>query len=164
MSDPNRVSTPYGNYPGSGSTGSTTGETWREKASDVADQAKNLASEASDKASELGRTAADKANEVGRTAVDKLDSGRQSAANALSSAASSLRNTAQGNEGKLADYATSAADRLDSTANYMRTRDVRNMASDVEDLVRRNPGQSMVAALAVGFLLGAALRGGRDND
>jgi ElaB/YqjD/DUF883 family membrane-anchored ribosome-binding protein len=142
------------NY-GSGSTGTMTGNTgtgntgnqsedWKTRVSDTAQQAR------------------EKANEYSRTAVDKLDQGRSSAASALQRTASSLRGA--GGEGRMGDVANRAAEKIEHAATYMRDHDVRDMMSDVEGAVRRNPGPSLVIAAAFGFLLGSAIRGGSSSN
>lgn len=107
-----------------------------------------------DRVTEAAHEAKVKAAEWSRTAVDKIDQGRQSAAGALDSTASGLRSSGD----KVANAATVAAAKIESTANYMRGHDVRNMMSEMESTVRSNPGPSLLAAVAVGFLLGTALR------
>jgi ElaB/YqjD/DUF883 family membrane-anchored ribosome-binding protein len=126
-----------------GNTGTST-EDWKTRVSDTANQAR------------------DKASEYGRTAVDKLDQGRTSAANALQRTASSLRNA--GGEGRMGEVARGAAQKIEHAATYMRDHDVRDMMSDVEGAVRRNPGPSLLIAAAFGFLLGSAIRGGSSSD
>jgi ElaB/YqjD/DUF883 family membrane-anchored ribosome-binding protein len=54
--------------------------------------------------------------------------------------------------------AHSTADKLESTAGYIREHDVKAMFSDVEDVVRRNPGPSLLIAASIGFLIGRAFR------
>ena len=54
--------------------------------------------------------------------------------------------------------AHSAAEKLESTAGYIREHDVRAMLSDVGDMVKRNPGPSLLIAVAIGFLIGRAFR------
>lgn len=140
----------------SGNPGSTTtadpGST-RERVSDMANQAK-------DRVSDMANQAKEKANEFGRTAVQKMDESRTSAADALHSTADSLRTGAQTGSEKISGLATAAADKLESTSSYLREHDVRGMMGDLEGVVRRNPGPSLIAAAAFGFLLGSALRGG----
>jgi len=128
-----------------------TGEQMEDKVSEVASQAK-------EKIAEVGAQARDKASELGRTAVDKLDQSRESAAGGLQSTAASLRSTGQSGSQGIANMANKAADSLEQTAQYMREHDVRGMVGDVEQVVRRNPGPALIAAAAVGFLLGSALR------
>jgi ElaB/YqjD/DUF883 family membrane-anchored ribosome-binding protein len=51
-----------------------------------------------------------------------------------------------------------AADRLEDVSGYMREHEVSDMMSDLESLVRSHPTESLVVALAAGFLLGRALK------
>jgi ElaB/YqjD/DUF883 family membrane-anchored ribosome-binding protein len=133
--------TPAGNYPGSRSGERT--ENVRERVTDFTHQAK------------------EKANEFGRKSADAIDRNLDAAAGKLSSTADSLRMRAGTGGDRVSQLATTAADKLDATARYFRDHHTREMVSGVESLVRRNPGASMCAALAIGFLLGAAMK--RDN-
>ena len=133
------------NYGGAGTMPGNTGtqtEDWKTRVSDTASQAR------------------EKASEYGRSAVDKLDQGRHSAAGALQRTASTLRNSGGG---RMGDVANRAADKIERTATYMRDHDVRDMVSDVEGAVRRNPGPSLLIAAAFGFLLGSAIRSGSSD-
>ena len=56
----------------------------------------------------------------------------------------------------MSGLAHSAADKLTSTADYVRQNDLKDMLTDVEQLVKKNPGPSLVAAAFVGFLVGRA--------
>jgi len=128
---------------GVGSTGARTGENVRERVSDLTSQAK------------------EKANEFGRKSADTIDRNLDAAAGKLSSTADSLRMRAGTGNDKVRQLATTAADKLDATARYFRENHTRDMVSGMETLVRRNPGASMCAALAVGFLIGTAMK--KDN-
>ena len=108
----------------------------------------SLGEQASKAASQLK----DKVSELGQSAVVKIDGTRDSAAGGLESAASALR----GNADKVTGIAHSTADHLTSTADYLRGHDVRAMMTDVEHLVRKNPGASLIAAAVVGFLTARA--------
>src|SRR4051812_32705362 len=121
----------------------------RENASGVASQVSEVASQVKDKAAELGRTA-----------VAKIDENRDTAATGLESAANVLHQNAASLPGgeKVSELAHSAADKLCSTADYVREHDVKSMMNDVEQLVRKNPVPSMLAAAALGFLAGRAFR------
>src|ERR1700730_7322334 len=109
----------------------------------------------------IGDTAApakEKAAQLGRSAVRRVDEGRTSAAGALQSTADSLRSGAQSSGEAISNVANRTAEKLESTANYVRDHDFRGMMQDVEEVVRRNPTPSLFAAIAVGFLMGSALR------
>jgi ElaB/YqjD/DUF883 family membrane-anchored ribosome-binding protein len=114
----------------------------------------------------IGEEAANRANEakeamsdIARTATDKVNEGREAAADRLESAASTVHDRADQLPGgaKVKEFAHAAADRLRTTADYMRSHDATRMMADVESLVKNNPGPALVVAAAFGFLLGRAL-------
>lgn len=107
--------------------------------------------------SDTAEQAADKARNFGRSAADAIDQKRGAAASGLDSAASTLRSRRLPGGERVAGIAQGAADRLSSTATYVREHDVESMMSDVKVVVRRNPGPALVVAAVVGFLLGRAL-------
>jgi hypothetical protein len=94
-----------------------------------------------------------------RTAADSIDQTRSSAAEGLDSAASTLRDNAGRLPGgpRVAELAHAAADRLSTTANYVRRHDARGMWNDVEQFIKENPGPSLLAAGVFGFLIGRAI-------
>jgi ElaB/YqjD/DUF883 family membrane-anchored ribosome-binding protein len=113
--------------------------------STMGDQITNVASQTKDKVSGLGRAAA-----------EKIDNNRDAAAGGLETAASTLHEKAEALPGgeKVARLAHSTADKLSGTAEYVREHDVTGMMADVERLVKANPGPSLLAAAAIGFLVG----------
>ena len=122
----------------------TTQEGIRDKVSGMASQAKNTAAE------------------WGRTAASTVDKNLQSAAGALENTATKLREHVPAS-GTMNKYGTATADRIENTARYLREHDTHDMVAGVESMVRRNPGASLCAALAVGFLIGSAMRRDRDD-
>jgi ElaB/YqjD/DUF883 family membrane-anchored ribosome-binding protein len=98
--------------------------------------------------------AKDKIADLGRKAADKIDGSRESAAGALDQTASSLHSGSD----KLAHVAHSTADKIQITADYLRNTDLKGMANDVQDIVKRYPGQSLAVAAALGFLVARGLR------
>ena len=50
-----------------------------------------------------------------------------------------------------------ASDRLGEAADYIRSRDVKSMAGDLQAWVRKNPGPSLLVAAVVGFAAGRAI-------
>jgi ElaB/YqjD/DUF883 family membrane-anchored ribosome-binding protein len=130
---------------------SNTNEAFRtaaEKASRLADDLADRASQAKERVTDFARSTADAVDERRSTAADGFDS-----------AASTLRDRAAGLPGgqPVNRAATSAADRLETTAEYVRTHDVDSMLSDAQSLVKRNPGLALLAAAAFGFLVGRTL-------
>jgi ElaB/YqjD/DUF883 family membrane-anchored ribosome-binding protein len=109
-----------------------------------------------DQASEAASRVKDKVSDFGHTAVDKIDANRETAASGLESAANALHEKAASLPGgeTVTGLAHSAADKLASTADYVHEHDVKSMMGDVEQLVKNNPGPSLLAAAAIGFLIG----------
>jgi ElaB/YqjD/DUF883 family membrane-anchored ribosome-binding protein len=111
-------------------------------------------------ASEAASKAKEKATELGRSAAAKIDQKREPAAGTLDSAAATLHEKSESLPGgeTAASMAHTAAGKLEATADYVREHDVKDMMSDVEEFVKSHPGQSLIAAAAVGFLVGRAFR------
>ena len=157
----------------SGSSGEFMADRGAFKGDDLAEQAaqaKNRVSDAirgtSDTVGEIGAELServsrmkDRVSSIARTAADTVDSRRATTAAGLEAAASTLHDRAERLPGgdKLSDVAHAAADRLSTTADYVRTHDVNRMKTDVKTLVKNNPGPSLLVAAAVGFLLGRAI-------
>jgi ElaB/YqjD/DUF883 family membrane-anchored ribosome-binding protein len=128
--------------------------------SEFADTVSSTAENVKEKVTDAAESARQRVSEAGRQATGKIDEKRAPAADALQNAASTLHERAEDLPGgeTVRSVAHSAADKLESTAGYIREHDVRAMVSDVEDVVRRNPGPSLLIAAAVGFLIGRAFR------
>ena len=120
----------------------------------VPDEPSSLGEKLSDTASQVK----DKVSDLGRTAADKIDENRDAAAGGLDKAAATLHEKAESLPGgeKVTSLAHVTADKLSSTANYVREHDVNRMMADVETLVKNNPGPSLLAAAFIGFLVGRA--------
>ena len=113
----------------------------------------------SEKLTDTAEQVKDKVAVLGRTVADKVDESRGAAASGLQKAASALHEKAESLPGgeKVSNMAHAAAERMSSTADYVREHDVDRMMKDVETLVRNNPGRSLLAAAFIGFLLGRTL-------
>ena len=98
-------------------------------------------------------------SDMARTATQTVDDGRQTAAERLGTAASAVRDRADQLPGgpKVQQFANGVAERLSTTADYMRSHDAKRMLGDVERVVKSNPGPSLVIAAVFGFVLGRAL-------
>jgi ElaB/YqjD/DUF883 family membrane-anchored ribosome-binding protein len=120
----------------------------------LAEGAKNLKETITDTANQ----ATEKSKELGRTAMSKIEESRTSVASSLHSAATTLHQKADSGVQAAGHVAHSAADKLEAVAGYMRDNDTKQMMADVEEVVKKNPGRSLLVAVAVGFLAGRALR------
>ena len=139
--------------------GSKTGMVTTESGT-TGDKLRGAAQNVKDKVADTAATAKQKISDVGAQATEQIDSKRGPAADALESAASSIHEKAGSLPGgeTVRGVAHSAADKLESTAGYIREHDLKSMFADVEGIVRRNPGPSLLAAAFVGFLVGRAFR------
>lgn len=126
---------PFGDQ---GSTGSVTGTAAR------------LKEQISEKAADVR----DRVNDFGRKTADKIDASREPAAASLNRTASALHSQSD----RVAGAAHATADKLQATADYVREHDFKEMASDVTELVKRYPGQSLAVAAGLGFLLARVMR------
>ena len=111
-----------------------------------------------DKISDTATQVKQKASDLGQMAADKIDNNRDAAATGLDKAASTLHEKAESLPGgeKVTSLAHATADKLSTTADYVRTHDVNRMMGDVETLVKNNPGPALLVAAAIGFLVARA--------
>ena len=118
----------------------------------LTDQASNLEEKISDTATQVK----DKMSDLGDKAAEKIDENRDAAAGGLDKAAGVLHERAENFPGgeKVASLAHATAEKLSSTADYVREHDVNRMMGDVETLVKNNPGPSLLAAAVIGYLVG----------
>jgi ElaB/YqjD/DUF883 family membrane-anchored ribosome-binding protein len=96
-----------------------------------------------------------KAAEMGQRVADTIDDNRGAAANRLESAAGAIRDRADALPGgeRVANAAHATADAVVSAADYVRANDVKSMMTDVQNLVKNNPGVALLTAAALGFLI-----------
>jgi ElaB/YqjD/DUF883 family membrane-anchored ribosome-binding protein len=113
-----------------------------------------------DRAEAAAERVSDSADGMRRSAERAFDSRRKGAADSLSSAASRLNRRADDLPGvqQASRAAHKTAERLEATAEYLRTHDSKAMAGNVMDLVRKHPGKSLAIAAAVGFLAARSMR------
>ena len=108
---------------------------------------------------EGARKAAASMSDAARDAAATIDESRSTAADGLDAAASALHDRVEDLPGgeTVRNVARATADRLGSSAEYVRTHDAKRMMADVESFVKSNPGPALAIAAAFGFLLGRAL-------
>ncbi len=119
------------------------------------DDVNSLMSDLSQRARNAGASVRDAAND----AAAAVDDGRSTAADGLDTAASALQDRADDLPGgeSVRQFARTTADRLSTTADYVRSHDTGRMMADVGTFVKGNPGPALAVAAAFGFLLGRAL-------
>jgi hypothetical protein len=92
-----------------------------------------------------------------------LESRRDAAVEELGSIASALRSAARSfgeqQRARAAQFADTAAERIDTFSDRLRRRDPRQLLEPLQELARRQPALLLGGALAAGFLLARVLRG-----
>jgi ElaB/YqjD/DUF883 family membrane-anchored ribosome-binding protein len=135
-----------------------------EKSGSMGEKMREGAEEASRTAREQAENIRHRAEEMSERGKEKADEGRIAAAEKLQKAASRLHESAESIPG--GDRSTRAAHAVANTmekgAGYLREHDVRDMMTDLEGVVRRHPGPSMLTAAVIGFLVGRSLRNPND--
>jgi hypothetical protein len=113
-----------------------------------------------ERVSEVAAKTKDKAGQVADTVSEKLDEQRENAAEGLGRVASALHDKADSVPGgpRIVNFTHSIADGMESTATYLREHDFSKMGEDLMSVCRKYPTQSVVAALALGFLIGRSAR------
>ena len=113
-----------------------------------------------ERVSDVAAKTKDKADQMKETISDKIDEQRQNAAEGLGRVASTLHEKASDVPGgpKLVNFTHSIANGMESTAGYLREHDLSKMGEDLMNVCRKHPTQSLLAALAFGFLLGRSAR------
>lgn len=132
---------------GSESTGSSGSST----AADAMGQAREKGEEMADKAREKGQ-------EVAGMAQEKADEGLNAAASGLGQAADKLREQGSQHGGTVGNATAKTADALDTASTYLRDKDSEQMLSDLEELIRRKPVETLLAAAGIGFVVARLLR------
>ena len=126
--------------------------------STLQDRSMDTSSTLGDKISDTATQVKQKASDLGQMAADKIDNNRDAAASGLDKVASVLHDKAETLPGgeKVSSLAHATADKFSATADYVREHDVNRMMADVETMVKNNPGPSLLAAAAIGFLVARA--------
>ena len=128
----------------------------------IADETSTLGDRISDTATQVKQ----KASDLGHMAADKIDDNREAAASGLDKVASAIHEKAGDLPGgqKVTSLAHATADKFSSTADYVRQHNVSRMLSDVETMVKNNPGPSLLVAAALGFLVARAFSSSSNSD
>jgi hypothetical protein len=143
-----------------GSMGPTLGTGTGASTSNMSGQAEELRRDAADQGGRL----VDKARSSVRSAFEHQ---QNRTADSIGSVAQALHRAAdelnQQNQGVVARYTDTAADRIERFADSLRHRDVDDLVADVEGFARRQPELFIGGAVALGFLFSRFLRASGDR-
>ena len=113
----------------------------------------NRTENTSERADDMSRQAQEKASEMSDRAREQAEAGKDQAATGMHTAADRIRERAGGSEA-----GEKVAGTMDSTASYLQEHSTAEIWNDVEDYVRKHPGQALAGAVVAGLLLGRILR------
>jgi len=100
----------------------------------------------------------------GEQFAERANQGMQQAAERLDSVAQRIDRLADerlagtGGRARAGDLAHSAADTMESMANYLRNHDMQSLQQDLERQVRERPLQTLLIGVAAGWIVGKILR------
>jgi len=149
-----------------------TGQSVVDKAKDMASDAKDkvqdtahsfterageTASNVAHRAGEVASNVAHRAGEVASTAGKRVDSGVSAAGSGMQSFADTVRERGP-SSGVLGSATSAVADTLENTGEYLESHGLSGIASDLTDMVRRNPIPALLIGIGVGFLIARATR------
>lgn len=92
---------------------------------------------------------------------------KNTAARSIGHVSSALHESARAIEDEdpnIAWFTHRAADRLQSAADHLHTRDLAGLRADAEDFTRRHPALVFGGLFALGLILGNVVKAGRRND
>jgi len=128
-----------------------------DKAKDLAQTGKDLAAAGADKVREVAHAGYEKAKDLAGSAGKMAENATSSVGSGIESLAHSIRDNAP-HEGMLGSAASTVASTLEQGGRYLREEGLSGLADDMTNTIRRNPIQSILVAVAVGFLLARATR------
>lgn len=100
-------------------------------------------------------------NQLREQAANRVNQGMQQAAERLETVAKRIDDLADqrlGSAGRAGDVAHGVADNMESLAGYLRESDLQTLQRDLERQVRERPMQTLLVAVAVGWIAGKILR------
>jgi len=145
-----------GSQSGAGSQ-SHMGNDLKDKANQAMDKAKEAGTSVMEKASDMASQVGQGARKMAENFGDRAESGVASVGSGIRNLAGAVRERAP-HEGFIGNAASSVADTLDQTGNYLEHHGFGNMGDDVTAMVRKNPIPCLFAAAAVGYLLARTMR------
>jgi len=136
-------------------------QTGIEKAKDYAaagaDKVKDVAHAGYEKAKDVAQAGYEKAKDLAGNAGKMAENATSSVGSGMESLGHSIRENAP-HEGMLGSAASTVANTLEQGGKYLREEGLSGLADDMTNTIRRNPIQSILVAVAVGFLLARATR------
>jgi len=138
-------------------TANTAGQKAQDFAHTAGQKAQDFAHAAGQKVQEVASTAGQRVQDAATTVGHKAEDATAAVGRGLETAADKVREKLS-HEGMLGRASDAVADTLDRTGRYIEERNIRGIANDVTEVIRRNPIPAVLVAVGLGFLLGRTLR------
>ncbi|NJN18789.1 MAG: YtxH domain-containing protein [Oscillochloris sp.] len=131
----------------------------RDRAGQKADEMKDRAGQKIDEMKDRAGEMRDRASEKGREANDRADSAMTNAGDRMHGLAETLRQRAP--EGQAGNMAHDAARMLERSGTYLQRSNPQTVRSDLEQVIRDHPMESLAFGLGLGFILSKSMKSGR---
>lgn len=129
----------------------------KDATSQFADKAKNVADNVADKAKDTTANLTHQAQDLAKNAGKSADDATATVGHSIRSAADTVRSKGP-HDGMLGSATSATASAMENTGRYLEEEKLSGMASDVTEMIRRNPLPALCIAAGVGFLLGRMMR------
>jgi ElaB/YqjD/DUF883 family membrane-anchored ribosome-binding protein len=139
------------------SAASQAGQAAKDTAQAAGQKAQDLAHTAGQKASEFAQAAGHKVQDAATAVGHKAEDATTAVGSGLQTAADKVRQKLP-HEGVLGKASEAVADALDRSGHYIQDKNIRGMAEDVTEVIKRNPIPAVFIAVGLGYLLGRTLR------
>ncbi|NTU85997.1 MAG: hypothetical protein HGA45_42840 [Chloroflexales bacterium] len=128
------------------------GERAAAQAGELKDRAAAQAGELKDHAAAQADELKGRAAEAGQQAAERIDSAMSATGEGMRNLAQTLRQNTPG--GQTGEVAQTAARALERSGAYLERADPQMVRSDLEQIIRDHPIETLVIGLGIGFLLG----------
>ena len=125
------------------------------KTRQAADKAREVAANVTDKAREIASNVTDKARDAASNVGHKVEDATYNVGSGMQSLAGTVRETLP-HTGVLGAASSTLASGLENTGRYIQQEGLQGMASDVTNLIRRNPLPALFIGIGLGFILARA--------
>ncbi|NOK57520.1 MAG: hypothetical protein GFH27_549303n214 [Chloroflexi bacterium AL-W] len=126
-------------------------DTVRDKVHEAVDTVKGKAQEQRQSGQEKTAEVKEKVQAYGEQAHARADAAMTTSGERLDTLAQQVREKAP--EGKVGEIAHRTADAMEQSANYLQRATPTDVRNDLETTIRKNPTESLLAGLGIGFLL-----------
>jgi len=131
------------------------GDKAKDLAHDAADKARNLAEKVTDTAKAAAGAVVDKAKDVAGATGRMADNATAAVGSGVESVGHKVRDYAP-KEGFMGSAASKVAETIEGAGRYLQEEKLSGMASDVTDMIKRNPLPAVLIGIGLGFLLARA--------